>query len=130
MIFKKERVLRVIDGDTFILASGEHVRLIGINSREYEPWKNFVQPCGREACDFAKKLLTGKTVSLERDEEPKDKYGRTLAYAYLDDGRMVNEILTREGYAEARTYKPNVRYREIFKTAAQEAKKNKAGCIE
>ena len=121
------RVQRVIDGDTLVLETGAHVRLIGINAPEYEPWKNVTEPYGKEAADFAKELLSGKSVALEQDTEPKDKYGRTLAYVYLEDGQMANKILVREGYAKARYYKPNGRYYQLLKEAENEARNLRKG---
>lgn len=43
-----------------------------------------------------------------------DKYGRLLAYVWLSDGRMLNEVLIREGYAQVYTIPPNVKYQERF----------------
>ncbi len=120
-------VNRVIDGDTFELAGGERVRLIGINSPEYEPWKNIKQFFGKEASDYARKLLDGKKVRLELDSQTLDKYRRTLAYVYLEDGQFVNSLLVQEGYAKAKSYPPNNRYRQVFNELEKEAKKNKKG---
>ena len=120
-------VSRVIDGDTFDLAGGERVRLIGVNSPEYEPWKNIRQSFGKEASDYARKLLNGKKVRLEFDTQTLDRYGRTLAYVYLEDGQFVNRLLAQEGYAKAKSYPPNNRYREVFNQSQKEAKKNKKG---
>ena len=59
--------------------------------------------------------LTGKTIYLEYDVECEDPYGRRLAYAWLDEHYMINEILAREGFVDVKCYKPNVRYNEYFK---------------
>ncbi|MBI3252113.1 MAG: thermonuclease family protein [Candidatus Omnitrophica bacterium] len=117
----------VVDGDTFQLETGERVRLIGVDTPEYQPWKNRIDPYGREASEYSKKLLSGKKVWLEKDAGEKDRYGRTLAYVYLEDGRFVNRILVEEGFARAKYYPPNGRYYEIFKTAQRAAKKLKKG---
>lgn len=42
-----------------------------------------------------KELVSGLSVRLEYDREKKDKYGRTLAYVYLPDGRCLNEEIIR-----------------------------------
>lgn len=125
---RREGVVRwVIDGDTFVLSSGERVRLLGVNAPENEPWKNKVEPYGREAAQYAKKMLTGEKVYLEGDLEEKDKYGRTLAYVFLADGVFINERLVAEGLARARYYAPNGRYRVILRRAEEEAKKSGKG---
>lgn len=118
---------RVIDGDTFDLDTGERIRLIGINSPEYQPWRNEAQFFGKEAADYARKILSGKKIRLESDIEAKDKYGRTLAYAYLEDGQFVNGLLVQEGYAKARDYPPNNRHLEDLNRAQKRAQKNKKG---
>ena len=120
-------VRSVIDGDTVQIQNGERVRLIGINAPEYEPWRNLEEPYGREAALFLKRLLTGKKIFLESDSEKKDKYGRTLSYAYFEDGRFINRLLVSEGYARARYYRPNGRYYQLLKEAEGEAKAGKKG---
>ena len=117
----------VIDGDTFDLDSGERVRLIGIDTPEYQPWKNRIDFFGKEASEYSRKLLTGKKVRLEKDVDPKDNYGRTLAYVYLEDGRFVNLLLVEEGYARAKYYSPNGRHYLEFKKSQDEARRSKKG---
>ena len=43
------------------------------------------------------------------------------------DGRMMNEILVREGYAQIMTYPPNVKYQELYLDANRAARENKRG---
>lgn len=117
----------VIDGDTFEVRSGERVRLIGVNAPEYTPWKNRVEPHGKEALFFARRLLKGQKVYLETDIRPKDRYGRTLAYVYLDDGTFVNRRLVEEGYATAKFYPPNGRHRQVLEEAQKRAHLDKKG---
>jgi micrococcal nuclease len=45
-------------------------------------------------------LLEGKDVQLEFDVETFDKYGRTLAYIWVD-GEMVNLTMLGQGFANA-----------------------------
>jgi len=109
-------VLRVIDGDTVeVTWSGgtESVRMIGIDTPETVHPTKEVQVYGKEASDFTKSHLTGKNVSLEFDVEKRDKYGRLLAYVWLD-GIMFNETLVSQGYAQVSTYPPNIKYVEVF----------------
>lgn len=44
-----------------------------------------------------------------------DYWHRVLAYVYLPDGRMLNEVLLKEGVAVMMTVPPNVAYVERFK---------------
>jgi micrococcal nuclease len=125
---RREAVIsRVVDGDTVKLSSGEKIRFIGVDTPEYEPWKNFEEPYGREASEYTKKNLTGKTVELESDVDAYDKYGRRLVYVFLEDGTLYNERLVDEGYAEAKYYAPNGRYRDRLNKAERKARAAKKG---
>lgn len=103
-------VERVIDGDTVVVAGGERVRLIGIDTPETRHPERGVECFGREASAHTERLLpTGEPVRLVYDVERRDRYGRTLAYVYrLRDGLHVNAALVADGYAQVATYPPNV----------------------
>lgn len=120
-------IARVVDGDTVELSTGEKVRLIGVDTPETVKPNHPVEPYGKEASDFSKKLLTGQTVTLKFDVEPYDKYKRLLAYMYLQDGTFVNEKLVREGYARIMTIPPNVAHADLFLEAEREARENNRG---
>jgi hypothetical protein len=66
-------------------------------------------------------------VDLELDVQKIDPYGRLLAYVYLPEGRMFNEVLLEEGYAQVATFPPNVRYQERFLEAQREARARNRG---
>ena len=96
---KSAFVRYVIDGDTIVLKKGTKVRYRGINSPEI-PHKNKPgEPLGWEATKRNRQLVQGRLVRLVQDDEKMDRFGRLLAYVFLPDGRMVNEILVREGLA-------------------------------
>lgn len=125
-------VTKVSDGDTFWVThpSGkkEKIRLIGINTPEARnTGRTEVEYFGKEASAYAKQLLLNKQVRLEFDLQKYDRYKRTLAYAYLPSGTMVNALLVKEGYARAATYPPNVRYQETFQNLEKEARRAKRG---
>jgi micrococcal nuclease len=69
----------------------------------------------------------GTRLELETDVQQFDRNGRTLAYLFLPDGRMLNEELAREGFATALVYPPNVRYVERIRRAVAEARSAKRG---
>lgn len=133
-------VSRVIDGDTIKLSNGEHVRFIGIDAPESRYNKKLMRDSGRSnkdagtiismgkrASDFTKDLVEGKTVRLEFDVEKRDKYGRLLAYVYLEDGTFVNARIMEEGYAQVMTIPPNVKYAGYFLKLQKEARKKGRG---
>ena len=119
------RVERVVDGDTFIAAvagRSERVRLIGVDTPETVDPDRPVQPYGKEASHFAKAMLTNRTVRLEGDVEPRDRYGRLLAYVWLPDGTFWNALLAAEGYAQLITIPPDVSYASLFSELVDEAR--------
>lgn len=125
---QKEGVVgRVIDGDTFVLKTGEKIRLIGVDTPEYRPSQHIDKYYGKEASAYSKKLLLNQAVVLESDTKKIDKYDRFLAYVYLKNGKFVNLHLVEEGYAKARYYAPNGRYRKLFGEAEKKAKSLRKG---
>jgi len=118
-----EKVLidHVIDGDTIQLDDSRKVRLIGVDTPETVHPQKEVEYYGKEASDFTKSMLEGKEVYLEYDVQPTDKYGRTLAYVWLSDGTLFNELLVLKGFAQVSTYPPNVKYVERFTMAQKQA---------
>ena len=113
-------VIRVIDGDTVVLALDgvkTRVRLIGIDTPETVHPQKPVEHYGQEASTFLKNLLRGESVSLvyEAEAATTDKCGRTLAYLYrLPDGLFVNAEIVRQGYGHAYTRFP-FKYMEQFR---------------
>lgn len=86
-------VIKVVDGDTFDVDSGERVRLNGIDAPEYP------KGClSKRAKDRLEELVLGKKVSLE--ELGKDNFGRVLAQVKLED-LWINKVLVTEGLAAA-----------------------------
>jgi micrococcal nuclease len=68
----------------------------------------------------------GKPVRLEYDLQRQDKYGRTLAYIYLEDGRFVNAEIIKQGYGFAYTRFP-FKFLEQFRQLEREAREAKRG---
>ncbi len=115
-----DTVVRVVDGDTFVISSGEKVRLIGVDTPETD------EIYYDEATTFLSDMVLGKEVLLEGDISNWDKYGRLLRYVWIDDV-FVNEQLVREGFAEEKAYEPDTRYQPLFENAEQYAKANNLG---
>ena len=114
-----EYVQRVVEGGTLVLGTGEHVRLIGVNTPEVHP-KKAVEAFGKEASAFTKRMVEGKLVRLEFDplssgrSDGKDRYSRTLAYVFLQDGTHLNAEIIRQGYGFAVSSTPPLRYKMSF----------------
>ena len=125
-------VTHIVDGDTIDVRIGSssavtRVRYIGINTPEPYP-KNTSKPeCGsHEATVANRQLVEGHTVSLVTDADAYDPYQRLLAYVYVGDV-FINEELVRRGYATTLAIKPNTRYRNLFASLRDEAKQNRVG---
>ncbi|MFH1782234.1 MAG: thermonuclease family protein [Candidatus Omnitrophota bacterium] len=128
---KEVYVTHVIDGDTVVLSDGSKIRYIGINTPETrkrigDTWLYDPKPYSEEAKLFNESLVGGKKVNLEFDVEKKDKYGRTLAYLYVD-GKMVNIEMIKNGFSIAYPYPPNDRYINDLLEAEGSARDNKLG---
>jgi micrococcal nuclease len=117
-------VTRVVDGDTAILSTLGRARLIGINTPEVFGRRGCF---GAQASAFTKRSLSGRRVRYEIGAEPRDRYGRALVYIHLADGRFFNEMLVAGGYARTLEIAPNVRYAELFRRRAGEAREGRRG---
>ncbi len=122
------RVKTVIDGDTIVLddISSTNVRYLGIDSPELHSLDGPGDPLSEEATRLNRNLIDGKKIRLEFDKERFDPYGRTLAYVFVDD-IFVNEQLLKRGLARTLIIKPNDRYAERLLLAEKEAKDDRRG---
>ena len=116
-------VQRVIDGDTVVLANGDRVRYIGMDTPERG------EPFFDEATEYNRRLVEGRRVQLLKDESETDRFGRLLRYVLAGD-ILVNAELVREGLAEAKRYKPDVKFADCFDALMQEARDAKRGMWE
>lgn len=126
------RVTKVIDGDTLTITKDNKnvtLRLIGLDTPETVDPRKEVQCFGREASDKAKEVLTGHRVRIEADpsQGTLDKYGRTLAYLYLEDGTLFNKFMIENGFGHEYTYQTPYKFQQEFKTAEKLAREGKRG---
>ena len=114
-------VARLADGDSLTCVDGRKVRLLLIDTPEMaqKPWGLMAK---RQLEALAR---PGTVLRLERDKTRADRYGRTLAYAWVGDV-MVNERLVASGWAVVLAY-GDVRYLERMKRAERAAQAAKKG---
>jgi micrococcal nuclease len=95
-------VERVIDGDTIVLTSGTHVRLVQIDAPELSSGECYAASA---RTTLARLLPTGSSVRLELDTrlDRVDRYGRTLAYVRKGT-QNVNVTLVARGAASVWFY--------------------------
>jgi len=104
----------VLKGDTVITPSGKEIALIGVKA----PEKN--QPCFKESINKLKDLVIGKNMTLYKDVEDMNRYGRYSRYVYVD-GVFVNEAMIRSGMAKALSEPPNTKYSGLLYEAQVDA---------
>lgn len=102
------------------------MRLIGVDTPETKHPNKPVEYFGKEASAFTKRMAEGKRVKLEYDDANKhlghkNRYGRTLAYIFLEDGTLVNAAIIRQGYGHAYTRFPFSQMEE-FRRLEREAR--------
>lgn len=97
---KSGKCLEVIDGNTIQVYGVGRVQLIQVDTPSTEP--GFSQ-----AKKFVEDECLGKTVYLDiDDEQPEDKYGRTLAIVYTDS-KDINRELLENGLAQISYFEPS-----------------------
>jgi micrococcal nuclease len=127
------RVVRAVDGDTLEVAvdggATETVRLIGVDTPETVKPDTPVQCFGPRASAFEHRTVEGRRVRLLTGVEPRDVYGRLLAYVWVE-GRQPDNVarqerfleveLLRHGLARTLTFHPNDRFADRFEKLEQE----------
>ncbi|WP_372772379.1 thermonuclease family protein [Mangrovibacterium sp.] len=111
---------KIVDGDGLIVRNiisndKVEVRFYGIDAPELSPCKklkqdelethlagSFLIKLGFLSYEYLmSKAQVGTPVTLIQEvENKKDKYGRTLAYVILPNGKCLNEIMVKNGYAK------------------------------
>jgi micrococcal nuclease len=120
-------VVRAVDGDTLLLPDQVYVRLLGVDTPETKRPNWPVERFGPEAHEFTRSRVEGKTVRLEYDKERYDKYHRVLAYVYVGDS-LLNEELIRSGMGRAITNHPySESMKRRFRAAEAAARRERLG---
>jgi micrococcal nuclease len=138
-------VVKVVDGDTLdVLVDGRQrrVRLIGVDTSELHESDKLIRDAARSRCteadlqelgaqatQFVSRLLPpGASVRLEYGHRRYDDYQRMLAFVWLPDGRLLNELLLCEGYARTLLhYVFRSDYRTRFQQCRQQAQADGKG---
>lgn len=122
-----QEVVRVVDGDTIIIAPDTRVRLIGVDAPESVKPEHPVEPFGPESSEFTREFLARGEARLEFDRERFDQYDRMLAYFWVGE-RMLNEELLRAGLARwERNYNYSSEKKQRFRAAEEEAREANRG---
>lgn len=121
--WRRDVVVRVSDGDTFSLADGRRIRLLGVDAPE----------TGRCMSEEAKNRLTqlvlGKHIRLK--DTTHDDYGRILASVIVDklfdykNLAMINRVMVEEGLGLY--HNSGGQYAQVLSGASQVARTRKLG---
>src|SRR6056297_3146339 len=126
-------VTEIVDGDTIRVKIKDHtetVRYLLIDTPELHHPKRGEEELGAIAMMANREIVEDRGVTLETDILKRDRYGRLLAYVWIDtdEGRvMVNEELVLRGFAMPMTIPPNVKYDNRISSAFMKARKNEKG---
>lgn len=131
---ERAEVLRVVDGDTIVVRIGgreERVRYIGLDAPEVaNTGDGTAAECGGDAARAAnRRLVEGTDLTLERDVSDRDRFGRLLRHAWLQDGawRLIGLELVEAGGVEARSYPPDTTRDAELDAAERSARDRGAG---
>ena len=121
----REKVAKVIDGDTLRLADGRSVRLIGLNAPEMGRKGAVAEPFAQAARRRLQALVSdsGGYVRLQLGRQAKDHYGRLLAHAYDEQGDNLEARLLTEGLGFFVAIAPNTDLAECQLAAEQQARR-------
>jgi len=107
-------VSRIIDGDTIQTSNNQIIRLIGINTPEKS------MPFYQEATNYLTTLIQNKTIQAETYGT--DKYNRILAYIFLNE-QNINEQILKQGLGTLYYYEKD-KYYKTLKQAEEFARLN------
>ena len=122
-----------VDGDTAngTTSSGTvyKTRFLAVDTPETVHPTKEVEAYGKEASDYTCETLTNaKEIKLEYDDnsDREDKYGRTLAWVWVD-GVLLQQSLVEKGLAEVAYLYDDYQYTSLLQDAEVVAKANKVG---
>ena len=128
----KVELIKCVDGDTAtfnIDGKRTKIRFLAIDTPEsVHPYKE-VEEYGKDASEYTCNLLTNANtiqIAYEDNMTKKDKYGRNLAWIWVDD-KLIQESLIEVGYAQVRYVYANYSYLDKLYQAQKKAKSKKIG---
>ena len=126
--FRSVGLVEVVDGDTLRLATGESVRLSGVNTPEMNYGKKHGrEPFSVEATDFVSRVLAERPVYIE--VQGRDKYQRLIADVWFQGSanwNMLSFEILREGFG-FQIFEFDSVYAECLHSAEQKARAKKLG---
>lgn len=133
-VYARERVTfsKCVDGDTIkvnINGKEETVRFLAVDTPESVHPTKEVQYYGKEASEYTCKTVSeGQKIELEYDEgsDKRDKYDRLLAWVFVDDVLLQDELI-KNGYAEVAYLYGDYKYTSLLQDHQSIAEGKKIG---
>lgn len=130
----KERVTfsKCVDGDTFkveVDGNIKTVRMLAVDTPESVHPTKGVEFYGKEASNFTCEMVTNaKNLKLEYDDnsDKEDKYDRLLAWVWVDDVLLQDELI-KNGYAEVAYLYDDYKYTSLLEDHQRQAEISKIG---
>ena len=119
-----------IDGDTIKVKINDEektIRLLAIDAPEDSPDR--IDYYGKEASEYTcNRIKKAKKIVLEYDQnsDKQDKYDRVLAWVFVDN-KLLEEELVKRGYAKVAYLYGEYKYTERIKEQETKAKENNLG---
>ena len=115
-------VVTAPDGATLILSSGEKLRLSGIQAPKLaaDGDASMNWPLAEDARDLLETLAAGAHIALETPRRARDRHGRLIGQAWLEDGTWLQGAMVAAGLARAYSFADNrVCAGDLLKAEAQ-----------
>lgn len=134
LVLAKEEVSfsRCVDGDTFKVFIDKQeitVRLLAVDTPETVKSGTDIEYYGKEASDFTCNMVSkASKIELEYDNnsDKTDKYGRYLAWVFVDD-YLLQELLIVDGYASVAYLYGDYKYTALLQDKEATAQMQKKG---
>lgn len=128
--YEEVEFVRCVDGDTAMFKKAEEevkYRFLAIDTPETVHPTKEVEEYGKDASEYTcNKLANAKEIIVEYESSKTDKYGRTLAWIWVD-GDLLQSDLVKYGYAEVAYIYGNYKYTKSLCLIQQDAKTNNLG---
>ena len=133
-VWAKEKVTfsKCVDGDTIkvMINKKEYtVRFLAVDTPETKHPKKKEEPYGKEASNYTcDRVKYAKKIELEYDKgsTKEDKYGRKLAWVFVDN-KLLQEELIERGYAKVAYLYGDYKYTNKLKKTEAKSKEEKLG---
>lgn len=128
-IDRQVQVRYVHDGDTLHLINGEKIRLIGIDTPELARKGRPHEAMAIQARDRLRQLVSDShnRLGLRLDAEHTDRYGRTLAHLYSQNGNSLSAQLLQDGLASLLAVPPNLNGLDCYSRVETQARRAVTG---